>query len=593
MSILSDKISGFDGPNPFSDSQARNFSDLKVFHEFCPISNFWSLFNDQHEILLGTRGSGKTFLLKMMRYSMLKRINDPKAVQIIKEKKFIALYLPMYLEFVTHLTGVDQERQIGLFQFAFNCLLAKSLLIELPELLEDIPDEIEKRRTELHLARELGTIWLEAPTKTIMGLSSLSAKISQLFFCFDVKNDNLDKLSAVFTRPIGASLLAVKTLISQTLSLTEEPTWLICIDEAEFLPEHLQKCINNVFRSDSHRVALKVATLPFSHSTLATLEPSITISPGNDFSYRVVDMGYDSNDFENLTNKLCSHRLQRTMIPAMNDVITVENFIGRIANDDMIDYYRKEFGETESTYEVIKEQIVSSFTQKRKKGSSTYPIERKTIYDKFAPIFFIRQMYKRSKEGNARPGWYAGSKMIRRIAQGNPRAFIQIMSSLFEKSRRGKLTPKAQHQVLLEHANAVCKSTQALEEFGSAAYKRLDEIATILQERAHGENLVDTGCSFILSYNFERDFCDAKKWLELSIAYTRLIVDDDVLIHGIKQDTKFMFSNTYAASYWLPMRSGSSPKKITLDAKDKINTYRVKIPSHATQSQISLFGGEN
>ena len=97
--------------NPFSDSQPRNFSDTKMCNEFCPISNYWSLFNDQHEILLGTRGSGKTFLLKMMRYSMLKRIDNPMAKDIAQKKSFLALYVPMYLEFVTHLTRFDAPEE--------------------------------------------------------------------------------------------------------------------------------------------------------------------------------------------------------------------------------------------------------------------------------------------------------------------------------------------------------------------------------------------------------------------------------------------------------------------------------------------------
>ena len=86
MTKFADKIKGFIGENPFKDSQARTFPDKKVLSEFYPTSTFWSLFNEQHEILIRTRGSGKTILLKMMRYSLLKEINDPKAKEIIEGK---------------------------------------------------------------------------------------------------------------------------------------------------------------------------------------------------------------------------------------------------------------------------------------------------------------------------------------------------------------------------------------------------------------------------------------------------------------------------------------------------------------------------
>ena len=90
---FADRVIGYKNSNPFCDSQARNFSDLKVSKEFYPISSFWSLFNDQHEVLIGTRGCGKTFLLKMMRYSMLKKIKNLHADNLIKNKEYIKVVI--------------------------------------------------------------------------------------------------------------------------------------------------------------------------------------------------------------------------------------------------------------------------------------------------------------------------------------------------------------------------------------------------------------------------------------------------------------------------------------------------------------------
>lgn len=89
MDRIADLVKGYTGPNPFSDSQGRNFSDEKVSSEFFPISKFWSLFNNQHEVLLGTRGSGKTFLLKMMRHSMLKKLMILMQEDLLKKAIFL------------------------------------------------------------------------------------------------------------------------------------------------------------------------------------------------------------------------------------------------------------------------------------------------------------------------------------------------------------------------------------------------------------------------------------------------------------------------------------------------------------------------
>ena len=91
--------------NPFSDSQARNYSSERILSEFCPVSRYWSLFNDQHEVLIGSRGCGKTILLKMMRYSMLNKLTDERAKKLVSEKKYIAFYVPLHLEYIKKLSN--------------------------------------------------------------------------------------------------------------------------------------------------------------------------------------------------------------------------------------------------------------------------------------------------------------------------------------------------------------------------------------------------------------------------------------------------------------------------------------------------------
>lgn len=589
MKRFADAVKGSTKQNPFSDSQARNFSDTKIINEFCPISNYWSLFNDQHEILVGTRGSGKTFLLKMMRYSMLKHIKDPQAQKIAQKKEYVALYVPMYLEFVTHLTssGSTEERQIQLFQFAFNCLLAQSLLIELKEMISEEPDKIKRAQSNLDLTLQINDIWFNDDDDNISDLFSLSTKVKKLFYNFDMNENCLTNIPPVFKRQIGTSLLAVKDLITKYLNFIEEPTWIICIDEAEFLTEPLQRCINSVFRSDSKRIALKVATLPYYHRTLETLEPNISVSPGNDFSYRVVDMKYDGIDFINLTNSLCAHRL-KTRFDDTLPIEKLEDFIGVYGNDDQIDYYRLEVGEENATYECIIQGITEELSDKRQRRIKKYPNPRKTVYDKFAPIFYVRQMYRISQKGNSKPGWYAGSQMIRKISQGNPRAYIQIMNNLFEKARKSELTPKVQHGVIIEYTNNFCTSTQALEVTGPTMYKELIKISNILKDSVHNDILKSVGCNFKLVFDNEESFLYAKKWLHQAIAYSRIVVNVDALENGITEDTEYMLANTFAASYWLPMRADVTPKRIRIK-ENKVATYTVQTPN-SINVQLSLFG---
>ena len=571
-----DIIKNYDGQNPFFDSQARNFSDEKVLKEFCPISSFWDLFNEQHEIILGTRGSGKTFLLKMMRYSMLKRIDAEDAKRLVLEKRFFSFYVPMHLEFVTSVApnSISSERRIEAFQIAFNFILAQSMIQELHALTGDIADPIEKASKIAKLSYEISSVWFDTGEGTIFDFLPLERKLNSLFNNFDPLSPDNTNIPIVFRKQICSPLVAAKDIITSVLGITSNPTWLVCIDEAEFLDQTLQECINNVFRSDSNRIALKVATLPYAHTTLKTFSPDVTVSAGNDFIYHVIDMEYDSADFLNLTNRLCSHRINSRVDPSLN-ISTLEDFLGKIGNDDLIDYYRKEIGEKNADREQIEERIVQSFSPKRMVGSSSYKNKRKTIYDKYATIFFTREMYRLSKQGNRKPGWYAGAKTVRKVSQGNPRAFLRIMNELFEEAKKHPLQPKMQHQVLLSYANNFCLATKGLNEVGPVISSKLEFISEYLRSRVHDRFLISAGASFVISFANENDFSENKEWIQAAIANSRLIVADGFVINGITKDTKYLLSNAYCAAFWIPMRS-DIPAKISFGDEGVDPSYKVQ-----------------
>ncbi|MGN1137134.1 MAG: hypothetical protein ACI4SF_13060 [Oscillospiraceae bacterium] len=574
MSSLSKNISGYNGANPFGDYQARNFSDDKICSEFCPTSTFWSLFNAQHEILLGTRGSGKTFLLKMMRYSMLKNVDDEKAKKIISERRFFSLYVPMHLEFIASYvtTNLSDEQQIELFIIAFNCLLSQSLLYEMQEIIDCEYDDDQKYTINIELSNKINEMWFNDNQLQSHSLSELSRKVNKVFYTLDNTSVINDNIPIVFKNHICSPLLIVKDIIESVLGFTK-PLWIICIDEAEFLNKTLLKCINSFFRSDTNGIAFKVATLPFYHNTLETLREGIFVSEGNDFNYRVIDMDYSSDDFERVTDRICYNRLH-TEIKEMPLDGALESFLGKVGDDDYIDYYRLQNGKDESTYESIESKIISSFSDKKKSGSQRYVNKRKTIYDKYAPIFFIREMYKISQKGNSTPAWFCGVKTVRKVSQGNPRLFVHLMNDLFEKAKKNSLTPKAQHKVLCEFSNNICNSTLALESQGPIIYNSLCSIAELLHNKAHNGSLVTVSSSFILKYSSDDTFENNKKWIELAIAHSRIIVDENVKKGNLSAETKLCLAQVFSVKYWLPFRQ-DTPTPISISKVRKTNTYKV------------------
>lgn len=587
MKTISTELKKYSGENPFGDFQSRNISDYKVRSEFYPTSTFWSLFNDQHEILIGSRGSGKTVLLKMMKNSMLKSIDDERARRILLEKHFISLYIPLHLEFVASIitSDLDITQQIRLFQAAFNCLLAQSLVSELKALIFD-QNNSDKESIILaaRISKTISEMWFNE-NNPIFDLQELSQKIDKVFYSINENTGDISNVPVIFQKQICSPLLAVKDRIAQLINYND-PTWIICIDEAEFLNEPLLRCINSFFRSDSNRIAIKMATLPFYHYTHETLKDNTYVSDGNDFNYRLIDMKYDSDDFLEVTNKICSKRLSQTIDISDSNGDILESFLGKVGNDDQIDYYKKEMKQ-DFTYDQIYEGIISSFSKKKQNSIKTYTNTRKTIYDKYAPIYFLREMYKRTQNGNSKPGWYAGAKTVRRVTQGNPRMFIHLMNDLFYKATVTALTAKAQHEVIYKFSNNITVSTKSIEGKGPTIYKEITRIAEILKSKTHNGFLTTSSSSFELNYIDEEDFKNNIDWIKLAIAHSRLFVDEDVKKGNLTMNTKLCLANVFSVVYWLPMRKDSPTKIRSFDKVD--NSYMVCVEG----DQLTLFGDDS
>lgn len=560
MGSEAEKLYNYSGNNPFSDSQGRNFSDTKIQKEFYPISKFWSLFNDHHEILIGTRGSGKTFLLKMMRRSMLSQIESAEARKIVDEKTFLAFYVPLHMETVTALLDDDipEERKIILFKFVFNSLLAESIIEELCSYLESISDIQEKYRLNNILAQKITDIWYPLGEKeSIMDLVDLGVKIRSILYNFEYANDDLGKIPVSFKRELAVPLLAIQPVLHQNLDISSDSTWIICVDEAEFVPEIFQKCMNSFMRSNTNGIALKIATLPYYWKTLDTLDPNIVLSSENDFNYQILDMDCDSEDFIALTNKLCAHRIQ-TRLNIKLEVDTLEDFLGKVGNDNRIDYYRNIMGDEKASNEQVMEDIIASFSEKRRTGAANYTMKEKTIHQKFAPILYVREVYKHShSKGRGRfiPEWYAGADMVRKVSQGNPRLFIRLMSSMFNKATTTHFSNKVQHQVIEKFADDFCNASLAIEVDGSVVHENLKRTGEYLFNKVHKSPLISIGCSFRYRYRSDNEFEEWKDWLQRAIAFSKLCVSDEEIIYGLSSNSEFAFSYAYAAKYWLPMRS--------------------------------------
>ena len=570
---LSDKLKGYQGLNPFRDSQSKMYGDEKIAAEFSPTTTFWSLFNEQHEILLGSRGSGKTVLLRMLSFSCLRQYaeknGDPAAVEYVRNKRFIGFYIPMHLEFAAGLPdgSASEEEGVAYFQFAFNCMAAQSLLDQVGSLL--IVAENDSKERLRQLSAVLATFqkwWFPSCNVSFSSLDDVRETIMHLYSVLGPSDISGCEDASQFAKPLLRPILHVLPVITKDLQIdTDNTRWLACIDEAEFLHPKYIECINTFLRDEKRPLVVKMATLPFRHSTRCTLHDGVEIeSNGSDFNYRCIDMGCSSDDFENVTDHITRVRLQRTGLNDLDDEhVTLAAFVGTVGRDEPLDYFRQEM---ESTYgewdeDNVINDIVAELGAARQAHYERVRNEPQKfiqpVLKKFRPIYFVRKMKAERSQGNRWVGWFAGAENIRHVADGNPRTFIQLMNALVDASRGRDLTPKNQHRVLMQFCERRHEASEGLPEHGVTAKALIDVIGRLLEDRVHGTDMVDSGCHFRVSSELLEDAV-VREALAVATGYTHILVDLSSLLESLSPQTDFRLSYCYCVAFWLPMRRGQS-----------------------------------
>lgn len=585
MEALSNRLYETTGPNPFHEAQAKTFGDDKLIREFFPTSTYLSLFNEQHEVLLGSRGSGKTAILRMISYSCFSQIEQPAVKKIAEQRRFYGFYIPLQLEFMAALPQdtPDGSGSTEFFQFTFNCAAAKAFLTEIRTLLNSsLKKPAERLEKEALLLDRLCQMWMFGSSAQFASLEDVADRIDTMYFQQPPwKDRTLDSLP-VFARHLFSPILAILPQFCRELDIDASAShWLACVDEAEFLKPAYLKCFNSFMRSQKRPIVLKLATMPYKYTSLETFVPGVSVEGnGNDFNFRSIDLAWDSEDFRLLADHLLDKRLFRTEL--FSRKVNLEAFLGKIGNDDPKDYYKAEVGEENATDESILQGILSELSPERRarfERVRAYPERVASDYfKKFSPVFYLRHIRRESERGNRKVGVFAGPTIIRRIADGNPRRFIQMMNDMFEKARRAKLGWKAQHEVVESFVDRECERSAGLPDYGLLLDGILKTVGQLMESRVHGKGqMVESGVNFevqeaLLSNSIIRGA------LELGVAYSFLFVDSKSLTSGLTAETDFRLAHVVAVKYWLPMRSGSP---VTLQSRHGKDFIRNKMLSRA------------
>ncbi len=434
--------------NLFEVDNARNLSRHELVETFIPTQSFWRLLSAKHNVVRGARGQGKTALAKMLSHDYLALLaakrDEPRAQSAIRDQEFIGVYLPTRLEWVGGLknkTWLNERQSEELFQWRLNIA---SCIAFVPIASSCILTYVDGRAAQAKIEREL-TIqltkhWLVEEPAVFGDLLQLRRYLEDTDYRKQIqllRERAMGRLppgelpvGIAFDMELFAPLRQGIRLLSRLLSINVNCTWLLCLDEAEFLEEMHHRIINSHMRAYPDNLFIKLTTMPYCHYTLAT-NIGAALVPGQDFGY--INMDSDrvltarTHGDPDTIGTLFGRTLFRKLIEA-SDTQIPPSLSEVLGESEILDPRREDWSPQSENMRLL-ERYASSDTIARARRLLGTAGFRSSISRKINGPLVLRKQVDELR-GNKALTAYAGARMAIRCADDNPRHMIRIFNAL-------------------------------------------------------------------------------------------------------------------------------------------------------------------
>ena len=512
--------------NLFEVDNARNLSMQELVETFIPTQSFWRLLSAKHHVLLGTRGHGKTAVVKMLSHNHLamfaKTGREPRVKSAIQNQEFIGIYVPTRLEWVGGLKNkpwLDDKEREELFQWRLNLASCVALLpIAKSCITTYVKGKAKQAQTERKLANQLSEDWLVEPKRIFNELLQLRHYIEDLDYNRQIQILRERALGCLppdempvgltFSSDLFQPLRRGIKRISRLLSINPNCSWLLCIDEAEFLEEMDHRVINSHMRAFPDNLFFKVTTKPYCHHTLETNTRDSLIH-GDDFEY--VNMASDTvltahveGDQQSIGTLFGRNLFRRILevsefqLSRNRGVMSVADILGE---SEILDP-KKESWEKGSHNMTLLEKYASKQTVVRALNlieKDNVQSFRDQIGRKIQGTLLLREARDKWK-GNKAYTIYSGARMAIRCADANPRRLLRIFNSLLmhrsvKQKKQHKagfpsiISPREQSRVILSLSASTLNQVRSLPNLGDKLHEFLCMVGEYMQANIYDKPL--------------------------------------------------------------------------------------------------------
>lgn len=331
--------------DPFSEINANLIKPSKLLAYWCnPFEASNLMHIDEHQfatsplpiILQGSRGSGKTTILKYFSYPVLKErassVNN--IANLIEKNNSVGIYLRCTESFINTFTtifsNIDEAKRIVIFKHYLELFLVKNILaiaVDLVTYDATFSDYEEKILLSLNN---------EAHESVLDGLKTFQEFISridkEIRYIDRYKNEVIFEINPVFMPGTIFELYDISSrlirLIGEFDSRFKDVVFLLLIDEFENLTEELQKMFNQLMKfttEDSH-IAFRIGRRREGSVTSETINYNEYLRDKNDYRLINLDVFSDPNEInvvKNYFKDIISKRFESSEIYRGHDIIGI------------------------------------------------------------------------------------------------------------------------------------------------------------------------------------------------------------------------------------------------------------------------------
>ena len=567
----------------YTSYNARHLKPEEVADTFIYSESFERLIQDNHSVVLGARGCGKTTLMKMLTIPALYSWQDERAEKIRKDISFYGIYIStdIYWDVKSRYYG-SELKKFGSFSdkishFSVTSNVFTSLCDTFINIIEiELNDRDESK--EIELCKSLIKAWKLPPTNPKIkyikeALDERIDEVNQLIqdIIFNSVDSSEHENRPFFNLNFESSLEYLIPLFERIYGVEGEKKWALCFDELEFAPDWLQHKLYTSLRSRKQYILYKLSASPILSGSLEkSLRSEYRATSGNDLE--IIKM-WLSSDKEEFSRKLISAVVGKDE--------ELEKIFGTNDIYNKIDHSYTEGSDFHKEILDLIEKDDSFKTFMLKKGIDIKnPLPRTkedkdVLFRKMKPTVFYRNAYIESNRGGTVKPLYrsrkktvelfSGVEVLSKICEGNPRWLIGIITSLARKSHSTKIKNVDQYNELLGAANRF-KNVMANIPVGKIDFTIVDmieRIGSFFKENILGNQYkLDPKGSFTVDAKETDIQSNILELIEKGVSQGAFILLDtdessfDFEIRG----KRFRLSYLFSVLYYLPIRKYPSIK---------------------------------